>query len=73
MSEKAAGLSASDFADKWSEKYVGSVVDKRKQSKAGNKYVYVESGPEATEGGGDSNAAPATAAPSLFADDSAAA
>lgn len=73
VSEKAAGLSASDFADKWSEKYVGSVVDKRKQSKAGNKYVYVESGPEATEGGGDSNAAPATAAPSLFADDSAAA
>lgn len=71
VSETIAGMKASDFADKWLAKYQFETVDKRKQSKAGNKYIY--QGPSAGPAAGEPAAgAPGTdqaAAPSLFAED----
>ena len=70
VSEQIAGMGASDFAEKWLEKRKGQVMDKRKASKAGNKYVY--SGPANTPAGESPAGAPGTdqaAAPSLFAED----
>jgi hypothetical protein len=74
VSEKAAGLTESGFSAKWLEKYKDTVVDKRKQSKAGNKYVF--SGNASAAAGDGTNAAAAVDAPastpSLFATDDAA-
>ena len=69
VSEKIAGLGASDFAEKWAEKFAGNVIDKRKESKTGQQFVYQGEGGSAPAGQpaagaeGTDNAA----APSLFA------
>lgn len=70
VSEKAAGLTASDFAVKWATKFSDTVVDKRKKSKAGNKYVYA--GPVSTGTVAGSNGTLTEAPTSLFGSDAAA-
>lgn len=64
-SEKIAGVTDGEFADKWLNKFQFEMVDKRKESLAGQKYVYKA----APQGNSDAKTeGDAAAAPSLFSD-----